>query len=145
MTSGSDDAPAREVAVTTVGLWEVAFVRSGDKGDTADLNLFAPDAGVYRAMADQVDAARVAALLDGFVTGPVTRYELGNVWALKFLCEGALGGGGAASLRADNLGKSLAGALLRLTVELPDPLAARWRGVYTPPRDPYARAEWVPR
>lgn len=131
--------------MTTVGLWEIAFVRSGDKGDTADLNLFAPDADVYRAMVDQVSAARVATLLDGFVTGPVTRYELANLWVLKFLCEGALGGGGAASLRADNLGKSLAGALLRLTVELPDPLAARWRGGYTPPRDPYARAAWVVR
>lgn len=144
MTAGPHGASGQEVAVTTVGLWEVAFVRSGDKGDTADLNLFAPDAEVYRAMADQVDTARVGTLLDGFVTGPVTRFELPNVWALKFLCEGALGGGGAASLRADNLGKSLAGALLRLTVELPEPLAARWRGVYTPPSpDPYARAEWV--
>lgn len=129
--------------MTTVGLWEVAFVRSGDKGDTADLNLFAPDGDVFLAMVDQVDAARVAALLDAFVTGPVTRYELANLWALKFLCEGALGGGGAASLRADNLGKSLAGGLLRLTVELPDALAAQWRGVYTPPRDPYARAAWA--
>jgi hypothetical protein len=131
--------------VAIVGLWEVAFVRSGDKGDTADLNLFAPDGDVYQAMAAQVDAGRVAALLDGFVAGPVTRYELPNVLALKFVCEGALGGGGAASLRADNLGKSLAGALLRLTVELPDALAERWRGWTAPPRDPYAEAEWVRR
>lgn len=129
--------------MTTVGLWEVAFVRSGDKGDTADLNLFAPDGEVYDAVAAQLGADRVAELLAGFVTGPVTRYELPNVWALKFVCEGALAGGGAASLRADNLGKSLGGAVLRLTVELPDPLAARWRGWYTPPRDPYAHAEWV--
>lgn len=131
--------------MTRVGLWEVAFVRSGDKGDTADLNLFAPDGDVYDAVAAQVGANRVAELLAGFVTGPVTRYELPNVWALKFVCDGALGGGGAASLRADNLGKSLGGALLRLTVELPDPLAARWRGWYTPPRDPYAQAGWARR
>lgn len=129
--------------MTTVGLWEVAFVRSGDKGDTADLNLFAPDGEVYDAVAAQVGAQRVAELLAGLVTGRVARYELPAVWALKFVCEGALGGGGAASLRADNLGKSLGGALLRLTVEVPEPLAARWRDWYAPPRDPYADAAWV--
>ena len=32
----------------------------------------------------------------------------------------ALGGGGPRSLRSDNLGKTLGGALLRLGVELPD-------------------------
>lgn len=129
----------------TVGLWEVAFVRSGDKGDTADLNLFAPDRAVYDALSAQIDADRVAALLDGFVAGPVTRFTLPRVLALKYVCEGALGGGAAASLRADNLGKSLAGAVLRLTVELPDDLAKRWRGHYLPPRDPYADAQWVVR
>lgn len=134
-----DDAGAAEV---TVGLWEVAFVRSGDKGDIADLNLFAPDGDVYAALADQVGPRRVAALLAGLVAGPVTRHELPRVWALKYVCEGALDGGAAASLRADNLGKALAGALLRLTVELPAPVAERWRGHYTPPRDPYAGAPW---
>lgn len=128
-----------------VGLWEVAFVRSGDKGDIADLNLFAPDGDVYAALAAQVGAERVAALLHGVVAGPVTRHELPNVWALKFVCARALDGGAAASLRADNLGKTLAGALLRLTVELPALVAQRWRGHYTPPADPYAQAGWAVR
>jgi hypothetical protein len=129
----------------TVGLWEVAFARSGDKGDVADLNLFAPDGEVYAVLADQVGPDRVATLLQGLVAGPVTRYALPNVWAVKFVCAGALDGGAAASPRADNLGKALAAALLRLTVELPAEAAERWRGHYTPPGDPYAGAEWVVR
>ena len=52
------------------------------------------------------------------ITGPVRRYELPNVLALKFVLDGALGGGAARSLRSDNLGKTLASALLRLDIEV---------------------------
>ena len=34
--------------------------------------------------------------------------------------QGALGGGGPRSLRADNLGKTLGGALVRLEIDVPD-------------------------
>jgi hypothetical protein len=37
--------------------------------------------------------------------------------------EGALAGGAAHSLRSDNLGKTIAAQLLRMTVELPDEAA----------------------
>jgi len=41
--------------------------------------------------------------------------------------QGALGGGGPRSLRADSLGKTLGGALVRLEIEVPDSLAGRRR------------------
>jgi hypothetical protein len=130
------------VETVTVPLAALAFARSGDKGDTADISVFAPDDETYAILVEQVTAERVAALLGDLVTGAVTRYEVPNVLALKLVCTGALGGGGPASLRADNLGKALGGAVLRLPVEVTaaraEELAARGR----PPRDPYADAGW---
>jgi hypothetical protein len=109
----------------TVPLAALAFARSGDKGDTSDLSIFAPDEATYDLLVEQVTAERVAALLGDLVTGEVIRYEVRNVLALKLVCTGALGGGGPASLRADNLGKSLGGAILHLPIEVDETTAAR--------------------
>jgi hypothetical protein len=122
---------------------DLAFARAGDKGDTADLSLFAPDREIYSLLAEQVTAERVQGLLGGFVQGAVTRFEVPNVLALKFVCEHALGGGGPASLRADNLGKALAGTLLHLAVDVPDTVDARLGDRPRPPADPYGDQPWV--
>jgi len=52
------------------------------------------------------------------------RYELDNVEALNFLLHGALGGGGTVSLMTDAQGKVYSTALLRLTLDVPDEVAA---------------------
>jgi hypothetical protein len=99
--------------------------RAGDKGDVADVALFAPDAAVYELIRAVVTAERVKAHFGSLVLGPVERYEAPNVLALNFVLHDALGGGGPRSLRADNLGKTLGGALVRLEVEVPAALADR--------------------
>ena len=45
-------------------------------------------------------------------------WALPNILALKFVLKGALQGGGARNLRLDNLGKSMAAALLRLEIDV---------------------------
>lgn len=119
-------------------LADLAFTRSGDKGDTSDVSVFAPDAQTYDLLAGQVTAGRVKALYGELVSGEVRRYEVRNVLALKFVMDSALGGGGPSSLRADNLGKALGGALLRMEIDVPEGFAQRPR----PPRDPYADTSW---
>ncbi len=69
------------------------------------------------------------------VLGEVVRYEAPNLLALNFVLRGALGGGGPRSLRADNLGKTLGGALVRLEIDVPDHLAGR--------RAPRPDVEWA--
>lgn len=103
-----------------IALRELCGVRSGDKGDTSDLTLFADSPDVYELLVQQVTAQAVKDHFGTVVTGHVTRYEARNVLGLKFVLTGALGGGGPLSLRSDNLGKTLGGALLRLTVEAPE-------------------------
>lgn len=108
-----------------ITLRDLCGVRSGDKGDRSDLTLFADDDEAYAAIVDAVTVDRVKDHFGALVGGPVERYEVPNVWALKFVLHDALGGGGPRSLRSDNLGKTLGGALLRMEVEVPDEVARR--------------------
>jgi hypothetical protein len=110
-----------------ISLHEFCGFRSGDKGDTADIALFAYDDDGYETIVREVTAERVKALFGSMVTGEVVRYEAPNVRALNFVLRGALGGGGPRSLRSDNLGKSLGGALVRMEVDAPEGLARRTR------------------
>jgi hypothetical protein len=106
-------------------LHELCGYRSGDKGDIANIALFADDDAVYDTIVREVTAARVKEHFGSLVTGDVVRYEVPNVLALNFVLRGALGGGGPRSLRSDTLGKTLGGALVRLEIEVPDELADR--------------------
>jgi hypothetical protein len=110
-----------------VQLRELCGYRAGDKGDISDIAIFADDEEVYAVLVREVTAERVKAHFGTMVRGDVTRYEAPNVLALKFVMRGALGGGGPRSLRADSLGKTLGGALVRLEIDVPDDLAGRRR------------------
>lgn len=101
-----------------VQLREFCQVRSGDKGDTVDISLFAPTPALYEVLKEQVTAERVASFFAPVTSGPVTRYEVRNVLALKFVINRALGGGAARTLRSDNLGKAYGANLLHLDVEV---------------------------
>jgi hypothetical protein len=111
--------------VAPLRLHEICGYRAGDKGDVADIALFADDQESYEVVVREVTAARVRDHFGSMVTGDVLRYEVPNVLALNFVLHGALGGGGPRSLRSDALGKTLGGALVRLEIEVPDDLAAR--------------------
>ena len=99
-------------------LVELAHARSGDKGDIADISLFAPDLEIYDLLAREVTAERVKMHFAGIITGSVERFEVPNVLALKFVLHGALDGGASRSIRSDALGKSLSSALLRMEIEV---------------------------
>ena len=99
-------------------LVHLAHARSGDKGDKADLSLFASDRETYDLLVREMTAGRVKQHFEGIITGKVERFEVPNVLALKFVLHGALNGGASRSLRSDALGKSLSSALLRMEIEV---------------------------
>ena len=99
-----------------VPLYRIAQARSGDKNDVCDITVFLPTRELYEATDAALSAEAVSSFLAPLVTGPVRRYDLPRLYGYKFVCHGALGGGGSASLRSDNLGKSMAAALLRIRV-----------------------------
>lgn len=124
-----------------VPLVRVAHARSGDKADWIDFGLFAWNPAGYALLAREVTAERVRAhflpWLGNAADDAVSLWPLPNVLALKIVLRGALQGGGARNLRADNLGKAMAGALLRMEIDA----SAREIAAAT---DPATRVGWWP-
>jgi hypothetical protein len=110
-----------------LALRELCGYRAGDKGDIADVAIFADDGETYDLIVREVTAERVRDHFGAMVRGAVERYEARNVLALNFVLRDALGGGGPRSLRSDSLGKTLGGALVRMEIDVPDAVATRRR------------------
>lgn len=106
-------------------LYDIAFARSGDKGDSSNIGLAARAPRYYDVLKDQVTEDRVQAHFADICKGTVTRYELKNLHALNFLLTNILDGGGTKSLRMDPQGKTLCDALLLMVVDVPDDLLAQ--------------------
>jgi hypothetical protein len=113
--------------VSTLQLRELCGYRAGDKGDIANVAIFADDDETYALIVREVTAQRVKEHFGAMVRGEVVRYEAANVRALNFVMHDALGGGGPRTLRADNLGKTLGGALVRMEIDVPESMAGRRR------------------
>ena len=101
-----------------VRLRDLVQVRCGDKGNDSDVNVCASDVETYKVLKRDLTADRVKRHYGELVEGEVVRYEVPNVLALKFHLKEALGGGGASSLRIDNLGKTMASAMLRMELDI---------------------------
>lgn len=97
---------------------EIAAGRAGDKGSVLDLTLVAHDEAGYHRLCGVLDPDTVAAWLRPVAPGPVLRYELPKLRALKFVAPEALAGGLYASLRA-GLHWQKAAIWLLLDQELP--------------------------
>jgi len=115
--------PAAGPAVR-VPLMRIAHARSGDKGDTANIGLIGRSAECYAWLRDHVTARELKGWFAGHCLGAVTRHPVPRLWALNFLLEETLGGGGTMSLFIDAQGKTLAQALLRCEVDVPAALFA---------------------
>ncbi|XP_075468994.1 uncharacterized protein LOC142502068 [Ascaphus truei] len=108
-------------------LEELAYTRSGDKGNNANIGVVARHPLYYpylkRALTAQVIEEYFQHLLqkDQVDEHKVTRYELPGIHALNFVLKNSLGGGGTASLRSDPQGKAFGQMLLDLEIKnVPD-------------------------
>ncbi len=104
--------------MTKIKVNDIAYGRSGDKGNISNIGLIARNENGYELLKKHVTAERVKQHFKDEVQGPVERYELPNLLALNFVLHEALGGGGSRSLRVDSLGKTMYAALLRMEIEL---------------------------
>ncbi|XP_077598159.1 uncharacterized protein LOC144213524 isoform X3 [Stigmatopora nigra] len=106
-------------------LEELAYTRSGDKGDSANIGVIARHPLLFPYLKKHLTSSAVedylAHLFPSGRRGAVTRYTLPGINGLNFLLKDCLGGGGVASLRSDPQGKALAQMLLDLELDgLPD-------------------------
>lgn len=97
-------------------LHEIAYIRSGDKGDVCTAGLVAKTPQDYPLLLNSVTPEAVRALYGDWVKGSVHCYPMDNIEAVVVVMQRALGGGATQTLRLDQTGKSLGHALLRLSV-----------------------------
>ena len=125
---GGDSASDLEPAVATDGgteqievpLERLAWARSGDKGDKANIGVMARKREYFPWIVAALDEPYVASRFEHFMASPeMDRYLLPGLPALNFVLHHALGGGGVASLRNDPQAKGYAQILLDTPVSLP--------------------------
>jgi hypothetical protein len=102
-----------------IPLREIAFARSGDKGNSANIAVFGRTAASYAWLRDNLTATQVEEYFRPLGVGTVVRYDVPNLEALNFVLPNILAGGGSRSLRIDAQGKTLGAALLEMKVDAP--------------------------
>lgn len=117
-------APVASGPTQRVRLRRIAFARSGDKGDHANVGVAARSPVAFAWLREHLPAERVQRFFADLCRGGVERYELGGLRAFNFVLRHALGGGGTLSLRADHQGKTLGQALLTLELDVPESVLA---------------------
>lgn len=126
--SGDDEgAPAAAPALAPlpagpkmkVPLIRLAFARSGDKGDDANIGVIARRPEYLAAIRAALTPEVVKSWFAHLCAGPVIRYEWPGIHGLNFVLHQSLGGGGMASLRNDPQGKAYAQMLLDHPIDVP--------------------------
>lgn len=110
------------VGNSTYSLAQLAFLRSGDKGDTCNIGVIARTPEIYPALKAHLTASVVEEYFQhkfqpGSKPGLCQRYELPGVHGLNFVLKNSLGGGGIASLTPDPQGKGYAQQLADFTLK----------------------------
>ncbi|WP_372574649.1 acyclic terpene utilization AtuA family protein [Ruegeria jejuensis] len=122
-------APETGGEQATVPLEQLAWARSGDKGDSASIGVIARHPDALPRIWAGLSAEVIAQLFEPELRGEVQRYYLPGSHAMNIVMTQVLGGGGIASLRNDPQGKSFAQRLLSLSIAVPASLIHRMEGV----------------
>ena len=121
------DAPPLDKDAVRVRLVDIAWGRSGDKGDKFNVAVIArkPEFMPYirAALTEEVVMEWFAHEFRGAANPRVERFDVPAMHAINFLLHEALGGGGMATLRVDQLAKGKAQQLLEIPVPIPVALA----------------------
>lgn len=101
-----------------VMLKDVAFARSGDKGDVATIGIIALSHDYYVQLKRELVPGKIKAFMGDLVKGEVEVYPEDNIECFQIVCRRGLGGGATRTLRYDSTAKSYGCALLRMEVNI---------------------------
>jgi hypothetical protein len=101
-----------------IQLNDIAFGRSGDKGDISNIGVIAKDERGWEIIRKYLTPEKVKKHFRGQITGTIERYDLPNLRALNFVCHNALGGGATRTLGLDFTGKSMGQKILLMELEI---------------------------
>ncbi len=107
---------------TSVPLVELAWGRSGDKGNKANIGIIARSEEYYPYICKALTEDFIKDRFSHFLEGKVERFLLPGSNSINFLLHDVLGGGGVASLRNDPQGKGYAQLILDAPIPIPKDL-----------------------
>ncbi len=110
-----------------VRLRDIAHARAGDKGNTSNVSVWIEDPAHYAAVLRQLTPDRLRREFPRLLRGPVEIHALPHLRGLNIVMREALEGGVNRSLNLDGHGKSWSYLILRLEVEVDEPLKTRCR------------------
>lgn len=116
---------APEGEAVNVPLYALAWGRSGDKGNNANIGVIARKPEYMPYIRNVLTAECLADYYAHILEGKVERFDLPGSHALNFLLHDILGGGGMASLRIDPQGKAYAQMILDYPIPVPRSLAEK--------------------
>jgi hypothetical protein len=117
------DVPAAPTGPTRrVPLGTVVGARSGDKGGSANVGVWARSDDAFRWLASCLTVTEFQRLLPETAPLPVTRHVLPNLRAVNFVVDGILGEGVASNARHDPQAKALGEWLRSREVDVPEAL-----------------------
>ena len=105
-----------------VQLKELAYARSGDKGDVCNVGIMAKTKNVYDFLMKAITPEKVKAHYKGMVKGDVEIYPLPNLDSMNLVLRRSLGGGATCTRRFDQTGKSMGPVLLGMEVDADEAL-----------------------
>ena len=105
-----------------VQLKELAYARSGDKGDVCNVGIMAKTKNVYECLLKTLTPEKIKAFYKGVVKGDVEIYPLPNIDSLEIVLRRSLGGGATCTLRFDQTGKSMGPVMLGMELDVDEAL-----------------------
>jgi hypothetical protein len=112
-------APWTEEPMVEVPLGRLCDARSGDKGDNANVGIWARDDETFAFLRQTLTVEKLRALLPEAGDRRIERCVLPGLRALNFVLHGYLGGGAAASAKLDRQGKALGEFVRSRTLSVP--------------------------
>ena len=94
----------------------LAYARSGDKGNHANIGIIARKKDYFVFIDSELNPSTISQFFNHVVQGDVIKWVLPGVNGLNFLLKNSLGGGGMASFNIDPQGKAYAQQLLEYPI-----------------------------
>ena len=103
-------------------LKDIAFARSGDKGDVCNVGIMAKSTNIYKFLVKSLTPTKIKKHYKGMIKGKVELYPMPNIDCIEVVLRQSLGGGATCTLRFDQTGKSMCTAMLRMEMEVDENL-----------------------
>ena len=108
---------------SSVPLMKIAYARSGDKGDHANIGIIARKPEYLPFIKNALTSTTLSVFFNHVLKGSIEVWDVPGISGINFLLKHSLGGGGMASFNIDPQGKAYAQQILEYEIPITSLLA----------------------